>query len=464
MFKNFRNSVSFRLIIITILVLLLLIPIGFIKSLVYERQNLQENAINEISDKWSKSQLVKALVLTIPYEYYTYAYTSKKNKNGNIEQVRELVKSVSYAHFLPNTLNIKSDINTTTRYRAIYEASVYSSVIDISGDFLFSDFDSLGIDRSKFFFDQAFLSFGVSDARGIKERVYVEFDNHKYYFNSSTKYSKISNIYKDALSTDIKIVKKDRYTFSMKLYLNGSKSIYFMPYGRVTNANLSSLWKSPSFNGSFLPDSREIGENGFNAHYKIIDINRNYPQSFTDSSVSQLESKPSSSYDYSSRSYRTQHAHSSFGVDFKVPVDYYTKSNRSVKYALLFVVLTFLIFFLVEIFNKRLIHPFQYILSGLSLVMFFVLLLSFSEYIGFNKAYMVASLATIAVLSMYVSSILKNTKLSLYFSGILAFMYGFIFVLLQLESYTLLIGSIMLFVVLSLIMYISRKIDWYSIA
>ncbi|CAA6816040.1 MAG: Unknown protein [uncultured Campylobacterales bacterium] len=459
MIEKFKNGVSIRLIVIAVLTLMLLIPLGFIKSLVKERQNLQRQSVADITSKWSSDQLIKALILTIPYKKTEYKYTSVKDSSGNITQNKELVEVMSYAHFLPNTLNIKVDLNTSIRYRSIYEASVYESIIDIDGDFLYEDILSLGIDENDFFFDKAFVSLGVKDSRGIKERAYLNFDNKIYSLNSGVKSSNISSIYENSFSTNIKLAKNKNYKFDLKLHLNGSSSMYFLPYGKVTNVILESSWNNPSFNGDFLPNSRVINEDGFKANYKVIDINRDYPQSITNDQIRLWQFNKNNQYrGYDSKPYIS----SSFGVDFKLAVDHYTKADRSIKYAILFVVLTFLIFFLTEILNKRRIHPFQYILSGLSLILFFVLLISFSEHIGFNNAYIIAALATIFALGSYVRSVLGSKKLTMYFIGVLAFMYVFIFILLQLQSYSLLIGSVMLFIVLSVVMYISRKIDWYK--
>jgi inner membrane protein len=233
------------------------------------------------------------------------------------------------------------------------------------------------------------------------------------------------------------------YKFSFDLNLNGSQSLNFIPLGKETNINLASKWANPSFDGAFLPDQRQVSKDGFTAQWKILSLNRNYPQSFSESDSYSIKD-------------------SAFGVKFLVPIDQYQKITRSVKYAIMFIALTFLTFFFVEIFNKKRIHPIQYLLVGFALLVFYTLLLSISEHTNFNFAYILSSIATIILITLYSKAIFKNNFLSLLLGCILIILYGFMYVVLQLQDYALLMGSIGLFIVLAAVMYASRKIDWYS--
>jgi inner membrane protein len=239
---------------------------------------------------------------------------------------------------------------------------------------------------------------------------------------------------------------KDSSTYQFKLSLNlkGSQLLYFTPVGKVTDINLSSDWPNPSFNGAFLPDKREISEKGFKANWNILHLNRNFPQVWTGS----------------------QHtiSKSSFGIDLILPVDNYQKSYRSIRYAILFIGFTFLVFFFIEVLNKVFIHPVQYILVGVALIVFYTLLLSFSEHMKYNLAFIISALSTLLLIAGYVKAILKSSQLSLLISGILTVLYTFIFVIIQLQDYALLIGSIGIFIILGLVMYFSRKIDWYNLS
>ena len=208
--------------------------------------------------------------------------------------------------------------------------------------------------------------------------------------------------------------------------------------------NISSSWDTPSFIGSFLPADRNIEADGFQANWKIFHLNREYPQQWTDGEFN-LGS-------------------SAFGTRLMFPVDHYQKSTRSVKYAIMFIALTFIIFFLCEILSKIRIHPIQYLLVGIGLVIFYTLLLSFSEHINFELAYGISTMAIVGLITFYSRSVLGSYKLALVVGGALTSLYVYLFFTLQMEDYSLLLGSLGLFVILALIMYLSRNINWYRVA
>ena len=233
--------------------------------------------------------------------------------------------------------------------------------------------------------------------------------------------------------------------YSFNLDLQGSHNLSFMPVGSNTNITLESSWSSPSFNGNFIPDARDVSEQGFTANWEVLQLNRNFPQYWTGEG----------------QAYNL--AGSVFGIDFILPMDDYQKSMRSAKYAVMTVVLTFLIFFLVEILTKRKIHPFQYTLVGLSLSLFYVLLISLSEHSNFNTAYLISALAVILMISLYSISVFNSKKHSFLLVAVLTGIYGFLFVTLQLTDYALLMGSIGLMLILATTMYFTRNINWYNI-
>ena len=443
--SKIKNSISIRLLSIGFLVLILLIPTSMIENMIREREYRRGDVIREVSEKWGDSQTITGPVLTIPYIRYV------KNQDNH------LIKTKGYAHFLPNKLNINGKLTPEIRYRSIYEIIVYNSQLHLSGNFSAPDFKDLGINEEYIKWDEAFVSIGIPDMRGIQDNIILKWNKDSYPLNPGIETndvigSGVSTRVKLAQHTttmlnEEKIIATDKikeYRFDFNLNLNGSTYLKFIPIGKETNVTLSSNWIHPSFNGAFLPDEREINKEGFSAHWKVLHLNRNYPQQWVQD---------------------THNIHnSSFGVDLLVPVDQYQKSTRSAKYAIMFISFTFLIFFFIEIRNKKRIHPIQFILVGLALTIFYALLLSLSEHISFNWAYIIASFAIILLISTYSISIFKNKKLTGLMSGVLLLLYGFIFTILQLEDYALLMGSIGLFIVLAIIMYLSRKIDWYAIA
>lgn len=248
----------------------------------------------------------------------------------------------------------------------------------------------------------------------------------------------------------------------------------FLPLGKTTDVAVSSVWESPSFDGAFLPLEKSLTKDGFSARWQVLHFNRDFPQSW-EGAAYQLSYIPETvvyafdepsyekmSYSPSGRDSGNNIGTNAFGVKLIQTVDHYDKSDRAAKYAILIIGLSFLTFFLLEVGYKRRVHAIQYLLIGFALIVFYTLLLAFAEHIGFNASYVLASVGTIALIGLYTRSIWDSSKFALYMSGILAFLYGLIFVILQSEDYALLIGSVSIFIILSLVMYLTRKIDWYT--
>ena len=434
--KELKNNIYLKLGAIVFITLVLLIPTSMIRSLITEREATQNEAIKEVSSKWAEQQTISGPFVSIPY----YRYVKEVSSNDSAEKI---VQVKDYLHILPSQLNISGNINPEKRYRGIYEIVVYNSKLEISGTFNKFDLAALDIQPKDISFDKAEFVVGIDDLRGIEEQINLSWNNESISFNPGVS---SDDVVKSGINAVVKMDPKDSSTYQFKLSLNlkGSQLLYFTPVGKVTDINLSSDWPNPSFNGAFLPDKREISEKGFKANWNVLHLNRNFPQIWTGS----------------------QHtiSKSSFGIDLILPVDNYQKSYRSIRYAILFIGFTFLVFFFIEVLNKVFIHPVQYILVGVALIVFYTLLLSFSEHMKYNLAFIISAFSTLLLIAGYVKAILKSTQLSLLISGILTVLYTFIFVIIQLQDYALLIGSIGIFIILGLVMYFSRKIDWYNLS
>jgi len=433
--NSLKNNIYLKVGIIIALALLLLIPTAMIKGLIKERESTQEEAIGEVSSKWGNEQTLIGPVLTIPFYKHVKEYSK-------IDETFKVTKVKDYIHILPDELDIESQLEPEKRYRGIYEIVVYNSQMDFKGVFDPTQISEFDIPESQIMFDKAFISLGIDDLSGIENQISINCNGKSYSFNSGTV---TNDVFRSGINAKLPIAidENSSFTFNFKLDLKGSQKLHFAPVGKVTNINMTSNWSNPSFNGAYLPDTRNIDENGFTANWNILHLNRNYPQAWIGSNQ-EIES-------------------SGFGVDLILPVDSYQKSMRTVKYALLFIVLTFMVFFFVEISKGGYIHPIQYSLVGLALVIFYSLLLSISEHINFNSAYIISAMSTLLMISAYVHAILKSIKISSLIGGILFVLYGFIFVIIQLQSFSLLIGSIGLFAILGAVMYFSRKIDWYNL-
>ncbi len=438
-FNNWiKQSITIRLITIGVLILLLLIPISMVENLISERENRKEDAIKEVSSKWGEQQTIKGLIISVPFKTYSKVYEEDKSEKF------KLVESIEYAHFLPEMLNISGVINPEIRYRGIYEVIVYNSKIKLNGSFIVPSFEDWKMDKENIMWDNAFISLGLSDLRSIQDEISITCNEKKLSFNPGVE---SNDVIQSGISAKFPIIMFDsiskKINFSLELNFNGSSSLNFIPFGKITKVNIESKWKNPSFDGAFLPDNREVNIDGFNATWNVLHLNRSYPQKFK-GAIEGIDE-------------------SAFGVNLFIPVDEYQKSMRSAKYASMFITLTFLIFFFVQILNGVKIHPIQYIIVGLALCVFYTLLIALSEHIKFSFSYLIASVSVISLITLYARSIFNKKMLTWLVFFILSALYIFIYSIIQMEDYALLMGSIGLFLVLATIMYLSRKINWYDI-
>jgi inner membrane protein len=415
--------------VMAMVVLFLFILAATIRSLISERQHRRDEAINEVSQKWGNIQTITGPVLTLPFRKPT------KDEKG---------KTVFYSdclHIMPETLQAEVNLNPEIRYRGIYEAVLYQAVVKLKGSFILPKLEKYDLSPEHLLLKEAFLTVGITDLRGIKNVVLLNWGGEKLSVNPGVK---LLNIVKSGFTVFPTVnLLQGEYAFTADLLLNGSREFNIIPVGKETLVTMSSTWNSPSFIGSFLPEKREISPNSFTAMWGVQHLNRNFPQAWTGNAYSV--------------------DHSAFGVKLLQPVDEYQKVTRSVKYAIMFIVLTFMTFFLTEIFSRAAIHPIQYTLVGLAIILFYVILLSLSEHIPFNMSYAIASLGVILLISGYAKSVLKTRRSAAVIGGVLAALYLFLFVTLQIEDFALLLGAVGLFVILGVVMFLTRRIDWFEV-
>ncbi len=458
-----KNSYTLKFVIIGILVLLLLIPTNMIMGLISERQERSNEVAGEVSGKWGNAQTLAGPIINIPYK--------AKIKTTNDKGEAAYSDGVGTIHILPDQLNIQNDISTDVKHRGIYKAVVYNDKATIKGSFQSLDISKANIPAADILWDQAYVSVYIPDLRGIKSQVVLNWNNqpvelspgiadndiHVDSYNqqySVTRYDDYSDDTKtevatnnsgqnsSGLSSKITVAQNQKIDFDFVLDLRGSSSLNVIPIGKETNVEMKSNYTTPSFDGAFITDTNQVSEKGFWAKWKVLHLNRSFPQIWTNNA------------------YNINTA--TFGVNLLVPVDHYQKTMRSAKYAIMFILLTFLVFLFTELLNGFKIHPVQYLLVGLALILFYTLLLSISEQLGFAWAYVLSSAAIIILISLYSKTIFKENRLMALLAGILIILYGFLFIILRSEDYALLIGSIGLFIVLCVVMYLSRKIKWYG--
>jgi inner membrane protein len=433
----FKESITVKLIFIGFLILVLLIPSSLIDDLIRERASRQDEMVKSIADTWSGSQMVKGPVLVIPYRK-TVKFIDADKK----EATRDVIENL---YILPENLKIKANVKPERLHRGMFETVVYNSSIKITGNFGKAELGSLSLLPEQLILDKARLEFSISDLKGLKNNPMVNAAGQQLTAEPSFNAHPLFN---SGLQANINLsnVPNGAFTFDYTLDLKGSQELHFLHLGKTTDVEVAGNWSSPSFDGRYLPDTRHVDTSGFSAKWRMLYYNRPYPQQWVvDNDLLNDEKKQDDA---------------SFGVKLRLPVDQYQKITRTSKYAILIVLLTFVSLFLTEVIRKNRIHPFNYILIGAAMIIYYTLLLSFSEQLGYNMAYLVASVATIALVSVFISSLLKNKGAAALFALILSVIYIFIFVIIQLEDLALMIGSIALFIITGLLMYFSRKINW----
>ena len=421
--SKWHQSITLKLILLAFLGLILMIPLELIKEIIKERQTEGEKVKKEISDQWASKQYLAGPVLNIPYRTVP-AGKEEKSQEG-------------IWHILPDNLDIQGNIKPEIRYRGIYKAVVYDSDIEIRC--LITVPDAAALKGCDLRLNEAYYTFGISDNRGLRGKIVMKSGDRDLEAEPGVKDTDIFPSGISFMNPEIKA--GEQVSLALNLALSGSEGLFIAPLGKTTVARLSSAWPSPSFNGNFLPAGREVGEKGFKAEWEVTHLNRNFPQSWTGDAFHPLES--------------------SFGVDLFQPVDHYQKSWRSARYGILFIALTFLVLIFLEITRKETIHIFHYFLVSLGLILFFSLLNSISEQIGFNIAYLISASATIALITTFTATLMKERKRAFIVLGLLVVLYTFIFVLLSLKDFAYLAGNIGLFILLSVVMILSGKMKLF---
>ncbi|MAO47370.1 MAG: cell envelope integrity protein CreD [Aequorivita sp.] len=438
-FSNWmRNSITARMLVVGFLLLVLLIPLEFVKSLINERAYRQEEVVREINEKWGNEVLLSGPIVKIPYKVISEEKIFNEKSNSYYTKTKE---SIETAYFFPDKLNIISQVDTKPLNRSIYESVVYSAAIDVTGNFPIIDFSDTDIADENILWEKATVLLKTSNLKGIKTTPVVNLASEALSMTPQYSTEYLNTIQSNYIA-NAKEIFAAPLPFSFDLKINGSESLKFLPIGKETDATMQSNWHSPSFDGNFLPEdtNKEISKDGFTASWRILQINRQFEQSFF--------------------GHLPDLSTSAFGTKLIIPVDEYQKSERTAKYGFMVIGLTLLVFLLIQLVSKIYIHPFQYVMIGLALVMFYTLLISISEHSNFFNAYAIAAISVLVLITVYSRAILKGFKFPLLICASLASLYGFIYVIIQLENYALLVGSIGLFLILAIIMFASRRIDW----
>jgi inner membrane protein len=424
-------SIGLKVVLIGFLIVALLIPALLILGIVSERESMRDIATKDVSSMWGGQQQIGAVLLSIPYRE---VIESKDKKT---------ISKTRHIHILPRDLSINTVLKPVIRKRGIYDVILYEASIEMQGKFSNFELANWGIDEENVLWSQVFVTVGVGDSRGITEKIELRWDGQAIEMQPGTKCAKIIPAGANAGILDFRNQQGNEVPFHINMNIRGNGELDFLPVGKSTNIHIKSPWPTPSFGGSFLPTERTIDADGFSAHWQVSEFNRNYPQQWTGTG---------------------EMINTVFcGVELIRPVDVYVKTERAVKYAVLFIGLTFMAFFMVEIMKGARFHTMHYLLVGFAVTLFYLLLLSTSEHMDFAWSYLLSSLGVISVTGIYVRGVTNRWSMTVILVSVMTALYVFLFILLQLEELALLIGSTVLFLILSSVMILTRKIDWYTI-
>ena len=422
------NKILIKGAITAALIGIMMIPTVFISDLVRERQERNETVVKEVGSRWALAQTISGPYIFLPYKVYSTDAAGKPLVFSN------------HLLILPENKQVAGKINHEIRERSIYKVLLYRAALTDQGNFIFNLPKEITADQVQW--SDARICFGISDFKGIEEKIIIRLNGADNELSPGLPPGDTSD---KGLSAPITLSSTDLgkpLNYQMNIKIKGSEMLHFVPLGGNSHYSLTSDWPSPSFDGSNLPSERTVTETGFTAAWNFNKANLPFGTVLND--------------------FKFDRSALAFGVTMVEPADQYAKTNRSIKYAILIIGLTFSLFFIIELMQRKPIHPVQYVLIGLALVIFYSLLLAISEFLAFDHAYLIASAATILLIGLYAKAHFRSWKSAGIFSGVLSLLYGFIFVLIRLEDTALLVGSIGLFIILALTMYGSKKVNWYG--
>lgn len=434
-----RYPLFSKTLMIAFLALLLLIPLSMIESKIGERKMLQNQVQQDIARSASGPQTITGPYLVISYKLREREITQdeKGNKKTTITDTGPYE-----AVLTPHNLKIDGKADVETRNRGIYQARLFNLRGTIAGDFIVPK--GYGIDKpiEDIIPQAAYFVMKVSDSRGIRNVPVLTLNGLRSEFAPGCVKPISGNGMHVSLSA-LEASQPHTFNFDFPIDLQGMTTLAVTPSGNQTEMSLKSAWPHPSFGGSFLPRARSVDENGFSAQWLVTNLARN---NATRNEANQPESSET------------------FSVDFIDPVNIYLLSERAIKYGVMFVVLMFTSFFMFEVLRGLRIHPMQYLLIGLAMAMFFLLIISLSEHMPFLTSYVASGTACVALIGVYLRGVLKNRKPALTFSGSIALLYAVLYGVLQSEDNALLMGTLILFAALSAVMLLTRRMDWYGLS
>ncbi|WP_158755645.1 cell envelope integrity protein CreD [Dyella sp. S184] len=428
------QTVTAKVLGIGVLALLMTIPLLQVSGLVHERQQLRETAIAQIAQGWGGVQVLGGPVLTVPT---LHQVTVADNQPPQWRTGSESM--------LADTLTTDVSLAVQMRRYGIYDAPVFVATVKLDGSFRAEDLAQFKqASNAQWQGSKAELRLPISDLRGLQEISELRINGRPTRFDSSA--DRLGQWPNVVVPIDLDALGNQPIHVEISLKLAGTESLQLLPLARSTDVTMRAPWRDPSFVGAALPLEHQLDAKGFSAHWHLLDLNRSYGQHWTDDGDGMDKSLQAST----------------FGVQLYQPVDVYQRNERAGKYGLLFIAMTFVAFFLFEVLKRLRVHPVQYLLVGAALATFYVVLLALSEQIGFGAAYAVAAAAVVLIIGGYATAVLRARRAGLLLGGVIALIYAMLYGLIAAEQYALLIGALVLLVMVALMMYLTRRIDWYA--
>lgn len=431
--RDLQLSVTGKVLFIGLLVLLLLVPLGMIEGLIRERRQHYEVARADVANAWGAGQVVGGPILIIPFQF---------TRPG----IAEPLTLRDELYVLPEALQIAGAVTTEKRLRGIYAVPVYTAQLRVTGRFpapaIEGEYENLEI-----LWGQVQIALPLTDARSVQEPIVLTSGNGTTTFQAGAERVKGFGPQLVARYAELGLgALTAPQAFSFELAVRGTGTLDFLPLGDETRVSLTSNWPSPSFTGAHLPGPRDVTAEGFSAEWRVLDLGRGYPSQWRSTAGSP-----------------TTAGASVFGAALLTPVGIHEVTLRAVKYGVLIIGLTFAAYFLFELFAAQRLHPLQYLLIGLANCVFYLLLLALAEHVGFGVAYTASAVAATALVTSYSAAALRSFGRALPVGGLLAGLYGYLYVTLRAEDLALLIGAVGAFAALAAFMYLTRRVDWFAV-
>ncbi|HPN80421.1 cell envelope integrity protein CreD [Dokdonella sp.] len=429
--RNWTQGITFKALGVGMLALLMLIPLLTVEDLIRERHGLEGEARQRIAERWGGAQVVGGPVLVVPVR-------------KQIQSEKGWISADEERYVLPEKLAVEGSLATEIRRYGIYATPIYTSSLSMNGHFKREALASLSTHGGEPQWSQAVLRVPIADVRGIRSLSTITLDGDPLQFGPGT--GGVGGIAATEVAWPAAAsIDKRTHEFSFDMRLAGTATLNFLPLARQTDVRLRGSWPDPSFSGAFLPESHAETDSDFNAHWQVLDLNRNFGQL---GAVAEMNA------------FTLQQ--SAFGVDLFQPVGTYQRNERAGKYGIVFIALSFVALFLFEALGRWRVHPVQYLMVGLALCTFYVVLLALSEQIGFAWAYAIAAFSVVGIVAGYTVAAAQSRRAGATLGALLVLVYALLYGLVISEQYSLLMGAVALLAGITALMYLTRRIDWYG--